>query len=96
MPTLIQEPGPAARSIEDKRAELLATPREVRLEEHEVAAIRTIGDNTGSMSLKGADPDHDGEPRPDRWPLSEDLGAVARRWGIEPDRDLRHLSAARG
>ncbi len=96
VPTLIQEPGPAARSIEDKRAELLATPREVRLEEHEVAAIRTIGDNTGSMSLKGADPDHDGEPRPDRWPLSEDLGAVARRWGIEPDRDLRHLSAARG
>ncbi len=94
VPTLIQEPGPDARSIEDKRAELLATPSEIRLEEHEVAAIRTIGDNTGSMSLKGAGPDHEGEPRPDRWPLTEDLHAVARRWDIEPDRDLRHLSAA--
>jgi aryl-alcohol dehydrogenase-like predicted oxidoreductase len=94
VPTLIQEPGPDARPIEDKRAELLATPSEIRLEEHEVAAIRTIGDNTGSMSLKGAGPDHKGEPRPDRWPLTEELDAVARRWDIEPDRDLRHLSAA--
>ena len=96
VPTLIQEPGPDARSIEAKRAELLDTPAEVVLDETEVAAIRTIGDNTGSMSLKGADPAHEGEPRPDRWPLTDDLDAVARRWGIEPDRDLRHLSAARG
>ena len=96
VPTLIQEPGPGARPIEDKRAELLATPAKVVLDDAEVAAIRTIGDNTGSMSLKGADPEHEGEPRPDRWPLTPDLDAVARRWGIEPDRDLRHLSAARG
>jgi aryl-alcohol dehydrogenase-like predicted oxidoreductase len=96
VPTLIQEPGPAARAIEDKRAELLATPAEVVLDEAEVTAIRAIGDNTGSMSLKGADPQHEGEPRPDRWPLTADLDAVARRWGIEPERDLRHLSAARG
>ena len=61
-----------------------------------MAQIREIGDNTGSMSLKGADPQHEGEPRPDRWPLTPDLDAVAQRWGIEPDRDLRHLSAARG
>ena len=94
VPTLIQEPGPAARPIEDKRAELLATPAEVVLDAAEVAAIRQIGDNTGSMSLKGAGPQHEGEPRPDRWPLTPDLDAVARRWGIEPDRDLRHLSAA--
>jgi len=64
------------------------------LDEAEVAQIREIGDNTGSMSLKGADPQHEGEPRPDRWPLTPELDAVARRWGIEPDRDLRHLSAA--
>ena len=96
VPTLIQEPGPGARAIEDKRAELLATPAEVVLDDAEVATIREIGDNTGSMSLKGADPQHEGEPRPDRWPLTPDLDAVARRWGIEPDRDLRHLSAARG
>jgi aryl-alcohol dehydrogenase-like predicted oxidoreductase len=96
IPTLIQEIGEGARPIEDKRAELLATPRDVVLDDGEVAAIRAIGDNSGSMSLKGADPEHDGEPRPDRWQISPELNAVARRWGIEPERDLRHLSAARG
>jgi aryl-alcohol dehydrogenase-like predicted oxidoreductase len=94
VPTLIQEPG--GRSIEDKRAELLATPAAVLLDADEVAQIRAIGDNTGSMALKGAGPDHEGEPRPDRWGLSPELDAVARRWGIEPDRDLRQLTAARG
>ena len=96
VPTLIQEIGAGARPIEDKRAELLATPAKLLLDADEVAAIRAIGDNTGSMSLKGADPDHEGEPRADRWPLDTELEAVARRWGIEPGRDLRHLSAARG
>ncbi|CAN5565082.1 aldo/keto reductase [soil metagenome] len=94
VPTLIQEPG--GRPIEDKRAELLATPREPLLSAAEVAEIRAIGDNRGSMALKGAGPDHEGEPRPDRWSLSAELDAVARRWGIEPDHDLRQLIAARG
>jgi aryl-alcohol dehydrogenase-like predicted oxidoreductase len=96
VPTLIQEPGDGARPIEDKRAELVCVTAEVVLDEQEVATIRGIGDNTGSMSLKGADPQHEGEPRPDRWPLSPQLDAVARRWGIEPDRDLSHFSATRG
>jgi aryl-alcohol dehydrogenase-like predicted oxidoreductase len=96
VPTLIQEIGDDARPIEDKRAELLATPSEVVLDEAEMEQIRAIGDNTGSMSLKGADLSHEGEPRPDRWALTADLDAVARRWGIEPERDLRHLTAARG
>lgn len=96
VPTLIQEIGAGARPIEDKRAELLATPREIVLDDAEVAQIRSIGDNTGSMALKGADPRHEGEPRPDRWPLTPDLDAVARRWGIEPERDLRHLTPTRG
>ena len=96
VPTLIQELGPGARPIEDKRAELLATPRAVVLDDDEVESIRRIGDNTGAMALKGADPQHEGEPRADRWPLTPELDAVARRWGIEPDRDLRPLSAARG
>ena len=94
VPTLIQEPG--GRPIEDKRAELLATPAEVVLDADEVARIRAIGDNTGCMALKGAGPDHEGEPRPDRWGLSPHLDEVARRWGIEPHRDLRRLAAARG
>jgi hypothetical protein len=68
----------------------------VVLDAGELAQIRAIGDNTGSMALKGAAPDYAGEPRPDRWELSEELDAVARRWGIEPDRDLRRLAAAHG
>jgi Ser/Thr protein kinase RdoA (MazF antagonist) len=94
VPTLIQEPG--GRPIEDKRAELAATPAQVLLHADEVAAIRAIGDNTGSMALKGAGPDHDGDARPDRWGMDRQLDEVARRWGIEPERDLRQLTAARG
>ena len=55
-PTLIQEPGAGARPIEDKRAELAAVPALPPLSEEEVAEIRAIGDNTGSMALKGAAP----------------------------------------
>jgi hypothetical protein len=40
------------------------------------------------MALKGGSPQHDGEPAPDRWPLDEDLKAVAERWSIDPSRDL--------
>ena len=87
-PTLIQERGRQAKPVEAKRAELAATPAEVVLTPDEVAEIRAIGDNTGSMALKGGVPDHEGEPRPDRWPLDDALGAVASRWGIEPARDL--------
>jgi hypothetical protein len=87
-PTLIQEVGPDARPIEDKRAELAALPPEIRLGEDDVAAIRAIGDNAGSMVLKGASPAHEGEEQPDRWPLSDDLIAAGARWGIDPGRDL--------
>jgi aryl-alcohol dehydrogenase-like predicted oxidoreductase len=87
-PTLIQENGPAARRIEDKRAELAALPREIRLTAADIESIRQLGDNTGSMALKGASPEHDGDPQPDRWGLDERLEQVARRWQIEPGRDL--------
>jgi aryl-alcohol dehydrogenase-like predicted oxidoreductase len=88
VPTLIQEAGPDARPVEAKRAELAALPPAVSLDADEVAEIRAIGDNTGRMALKGANPAHEGEERPDRWGLDERLEAVARRWRIEPARDL--------
>jgi aryl-alcohol dehydrogenase-like predicted oxidoreductase len=87
-PTLIQEAGPGARRIEEKRAELARLPLETRLTSAEVERIRSLGDNTGCMALKGANPDHSGEERPDRWQLDEHLAEVARRWRIEPERDL--------
>ncbi|MCW2998153.1 MAG: aldo/keto reductase [Solirubrobacterales bacterium] len=91
VPTLIQEPG--GRPIEAKRAELAATPHHVVLDPDEVAMMREIGDNAGSMVLKGATPDHDGDVLPDRWPLETDLVAAGARWGIDAEQDL---AAAKG
>ncbi len=88
-PTLIQEAGDGPKPIEAKRAELAATPPNVVLAESEVAELRALGDNTGCMALKGGVPDFEGEPRPDRWPLDAELAAVARRWSIDPARDLQ-------
>jgi aryl-alcohol dehydrogenase-like predicted oxidoreductase len=87
-PTLIQEPGAGARPIEAKRAELAAVRGPSALSPEEVATIRALGDNRGSMLLKGAAPDFEGEPLPDRWPITPELTALAGRWGIEPMRDL--------
>jgi hypothetical protein len=84
-PTLIQEAG--GRPIEAKRAELAAVTGSV-LSAEEVAELRAIGDNTGSMTLKGAAPDFTGDPLPDRWPITAELDALAGRWGITPARDL--------
>jgi aryl-alcohol dehydrogenase-like predicted oxidoreductase len=92
-PTLIQEVGPEARTIESERAELAAIPPEQRLSADDVAAIRAIGDNTGCMALKGANPAFEGAEQPDRWPLSQDLVEVGGRWGIDPERDLAGSAA---
>jgi aryl-alcohol dehydrogenase-like predicted oxidoreductase len=88
VPTLIQELGPGVRTVEEQRADLAALPAEQRLTPVEIAEIRAVGDNTGCMVLKGANPGHEGEERPDRWPLDGDLAAVGERWGIDPARDL--------
>ncbi|MGC1852292.1 MAG: aldo/keto reductase, partial [Solirubrobacterales bacterium] len=84
-PTLIQEAGEEACPIEAKRVELAALPAEQRVSDEDVATIRAIGDNTGCMALKGASPAHEGDERPDRWPLDADLAAVGERWGIDPE-----------
>jgi Ser/Thr protein kinase RdoA (MazF antagonist) len=94
VPTLIEEGGPATKPIEAKRAELAALPSEILLSAEEVREIRALGDNTGCMALKGATPDHEGDERPDRWPLAPGHREVARRWGIEPERDLAQAAGA--
>jgi aryl-alcohol dehydrogenase-like predicted oxidoreductase len=94
VPTLIQEAGQAARPIEEKSAELAALPAEQRLTDVDLAEIRVVGDNAGSMALKGASPDHSGEERPDRWRVTPALAEAGGRWGIDPSRDLRQASAA--
>jgi aryl-alcohol dehydrogenase-like predicted oxidoreductase len=92
VPTLIQEAGPDARPVEDKRDEVAVLPADMRLSERDVEQIRALGDNTGCMALKGASPQHSGEQRPDRWSMDHRLEQVARRWGIEPQRDLVQIS----
>ncbi|MDX6590755.1 MAG: hypothetical protein QOI84_2029 [Solirubrobacterales bacterium] len=87
-PTLIQEIGEGARPIEEKRADLAALPADQRLSGSDREAIRSIGDNTGRMALKGASPVHEGDERADAWALSDELAAVGGRWGIDPERDL--------
>jgi aryl-alcohol dehydrogenase-like predicted oxidoreductase len=92
-PTLIQEgtaPGGAPpRRIEDKRAELAAlADADIALDGDELQAIRTIGENTGCMALKGASVEHEGPERPDRWALDERLAGVAAHWRIDPACDL--------
>jgi aryl-alcohol dehydrogenase-like predicted oxidoreductase len=93
VPTLIQEAGDDARPVEEKRAELAALPAEILLSEEEVAELRAIGDNSGSMALKGAAPGYDGPPLPDRWELEPGLAALATRWAIDPARDLAQTPA---
>jgi aryl-alcohol dehydrogenase-like predicted oxidoreductase len=92
-PTLIQEAGPQAKPIERKRAELAAVPTESPLTVDEVIEIRTIGDNSGAMLLKGATPDHEGEEQPDRWAIGPEHAELGRRWRIDPERDLRRATA---
>jgi aryl-alcohol dehydrogenase-like predicted oxidoreductase len=86
VPTLIQEKH--GLPVEEKRLELAALPSGPVISEAELAVIRELGDNSGSMALKGASPRFEGDERPDGWGMSEHLAEVAARWNIAPDRDL--------
>jgi len=87
-PTLIQESGPDAKPVEDKRAELAAVGAPSPLSGEEVAQLTAIGENHGCMALKGASPEHEGDALADRWALDEQLSTLAARWRIAPERDL--------
>ncbi len=87
IPTLIQESGADSKPIETKVDELASLP-EAKLSSEECEYIEKIGDNTGCMELKGANPAQVGEPQPDRWALTHDHEMVAQRWGIDPHADL--------
>jgi aryl-alcohol dehydrogenase-like predicted oxidoreductase len=84
VPTLIQEGWDGAKPVEAQREELASLPAEVVLSDAEVAEIRAIGDNTGTMTLKGGVPDHEGDAMPDRWTLDGELEAIGARWSIDP------------
>lgn len=87
VPTLIEE-ADSVKPVERKRAELAQLPSANPLTADEIAEIRAIGDNAGCMSLKGASPENGGEVTADSWPVSEELAEIAKRWSIEPGRQL--------
>ena len=41
------------------------------------------------MLLKGATPDYEGDPLPDRWEVLPELAAAGARWGIDAQSQLR-------
>ena len=82
VPTFIQEAGDDARPIEDKISDFAATPSVPPFTPDEIEAIRSIGDNTGCMALKGASRRHQTSERPDEWAMRPELEAIGARWGL--------------
>ena len=93
IPTLIQEVGAGCKAIESKIDELAALPQ-LQLTAEEIETMRRIGDNKGCMHLKGGNPQYTGEAQPDQWPMTPELEAVAKRWGVNPQADLTYAHAA--
>ena len=94
VPTLIEEGVEGSRPVEAQREDLASLPADAGsiLSEDAIAAIREIGDNKGSMRLKGAGPDHQGEEVADSWSVTEQLIEVGARWEVAPA-DLAFASA---
>lgn len=81
VPTFIQEAGENARAIEDTIRDFAALPN-LRFTTEEAEKIKNIGDNTGSMTLKGASYRHTESARADEWPMRTDLAELAVRHGL--------------
>ncbi len=90
VPTLIQEID--GKPIEEKLQELASLPS-LAFNPDEIAQIAQLGDNTGCMRLKGANPSHTTSAEPDKWSLTHDLELVAQKWSINPGQDLRYSHA---
>lgn len=88
VPSISKEIGEDARAVEDKRAELGLMPALSPLSPDEVEEIRAVGENRGTVPLKGGSRQYAGRECADQWPISERLEDIALRWGIRPDRDL--------
>lgn len=95
VPTLIQEAGAEARPIEGLVDELAQVGACAPLPPAAVEEIARLGDNRNCMALKGASSQHLGRPLGDQWPLTPALRETARRWNLEPDRDLYYANDPR-
>lgn len=88
VPTLIQERGESGKPLETQIEELKGVEALPKLSAEEVKEIAELGNNKGCMALKGGSRQYQSLPQGDQWPINEKLEEVAKRWGIEPDRDL--------
>lgn len=95
VPTLLQEAGPNAKTIEQQIDELVAVGNKEDLTTKELEEVRMVGDNANCMALKGASTQYLGDPIGDQWPMTDELREVGKRWGIEPDCDLIYPSDIR-
>ncbi len=82
VPTFIQEAGTGVKSIHDKIDEIAALPVTSPFSADEVEEVRTLGDNTGCMTLKGASRRHTESDRPDEWAMRPELEPLAERWQL--------------
>ena len=87
VPTLIQEVGDDAKPVEEKASELADLP-DITFTDDEIGEIAEIGQNKGCMALKGGNPEHEGDAKPDRWSLNPDLELMSQKWDINPAEDL--------
>lgn len=96
VPTLHQEADSSVKTIEAELEELArVNSSQKKLSKEVVEEITRIGDNRGTMSLKGGSPQYSGEIQADQWPMTADLEAIAKRWNIVPGRDLYYADDPR-
>jgi len=67
--------------IEEKIIDFGKLP-DITLSAEDSETIRSIGDNTGCMMLKGASSRHETSERPDEWPMRDDLLAIAAKYDL--------------
>ncbi|MCZ7648730.1 MAG: chlorite dismutase family protein [Planctomycetota bacterium] len=88
VPTLIQEAGPDAKPVEVLAEELAELAKTQPLPKEVLEEMERLGDNRNCMALKGGNPSYTGRPIGDQWPLTDVLAETAKRWNVNPDRDL--------
>jgi len=81
VPTFLQEHHDTAIPIEEKIIDFGKLP-DITLSAEDSETIRSIGDNTGCMMLKGASSRHETSERPDEWPMRDDLLAIAAKYDL--------------
>jgi hypothetical protein len=83
VPTLIQEHGEGARSIESKLDDLAALPEQcLSARKRSKRSVRSVTTPAAWPSKAPASATKGQEPRADEWPMRPDLLDLATRWSL--------------